>query len=107
MAAVPPCTKGEYAMTVLSFPVPDDASAFDPSTVRILSDAFEEAWQALRTTGTTSHTDGHAQQTREILARCIVEIAKRGERDQRRLRDAALAHLAETNVHGTRELRQA
>ena len=90
-------------MTILPFPVPADASAFDPSAVRIIGDAFEEAWHYLQSTGTTFHTDGHAEQTREILARCIIEMAKLGERDQRRLRDAALAHLAEANVRRGRD----
>jgi len=39
----------------------------------------------------------------KILARCIVEMAKLGERDQGRLRDAARAHLAEANNHRGRE----
>jgi hypothetical protein len=90
-------------MTVLPFPTPDDASAFDPSTVRILTNAFEEAWVSLQTSGTTFHADGHAQQAREILARCIIEVAKLCDRDQRRLRDAALAHLDEANIRKVRE----
>ena len=85
-------------MTVLPFPVPKDAAAFDPSIIRILSDAFEEAWHSLQASGTTFHIDGSAEQVRKILAQCIIERAKRGERDQRRLRDAALIHLAEVNV---------
>jgi hypothetical protein len=85
-------------MTVLPFPVRNDASAFDPSIIRILGDAFEDAWHSPQTSGTTFHSDGSAEQTREILARCIIERAKLGERDPRRLRDAALIHLAEANV---------
>ncbi len=69
-----------------------DASAFDPDSIRILSDAFEEAWQSLQSTGATFHLDDQAEQTREILARCIIESAKLGERDCSRLRDAALVH---------------
>jgi hypothetical protein len=89
-------------MTVLSFPLLSDAEAFDPDSIRILGDAFEDAWQSLRATGTTFHIDGQAGQTREILARCIIEMAKLGERDQRKLRDAALAHLAEANIRNAR-----
>lgn len=62
-------------MIVLPFPTPDDASVFDTSTVRILTNA----------------------------ARCIIEVAKLGERDQRRPRDAALAHLDEANIRKARE----
>jgi hypothetical protein len=92
-------------MTVLPFPAPKDASAFDPSIIRILSDAFEEAWHSLQASGTTFHIDGSAEQVREILARCIIERAKRGERDGRRLRDAALVHLAEVNVRKGTQIR--
>jgi hypothetical protein len=85
-------------MSILPFPSHADASAFDPESLNILTGAFEDAWQALQTTGTTFHFDGHAEQTREILARCIIAVAKLGERDRDRLRDAALAHLAQANI---------
>jgi hypothetical protein len=90
-------------MTNPPFSAPEDAAAFDPGTVRILSDAFQAAWQSLLATGTTFHNDAHVAQTREILARCIIEMAKLGERDLRRLCDAALAHLAEANIRRGRE----
>jgi hypothetical protein len=64
--------------------------------------SIQDAWQSLQTTGTTFHIDGQADQTREILARCIIEMAKLGERDQRKLRDAALAHLAKANIRNAR-----
>jgi hypothetical protein len=89
-------------MTASPFSLRSDASAFDPDSIRILSDAFEDAWQSLQTVGTTFHLDGQADQKREILARCIIEMAKLGERDQRKLRDAALAHLAEANIRKAR-----
>jgi hypothetical protein len=89
-------------MSITAFRSRPDASAFDPESIRILSDAFEDAWQSLHTTGTTFHLDGRTDQTRDILARCIIEVAKLGERDRRRLRDAALAHLAEANIRNAR-----
>ena len=89
-------------MIILPFRSHSDASAFDPESLRILTGAFEDAWQALQTAGTTFHVDGHAEQTREILARCIIEMAKLGERDRDKLRDAALAHLAEANIRHAR-----
>ena len=97
-------TSGECAITVLSFPIPKDAAAFDPSTIRILSDALEDAWSSLQNSGTTFHIDGSAEQTREFLARCIIERAKLGERDRRRLRDFAVIQLAQANVRKRREL---
>jgi hypothetical protein len=89
-------------MTNFPFPSRSDASAFDPESIRILSDALEDAWQSLHTVGSTFHFDGHAELTRETLARCIIELAKLGERDHRRLRDAALTHLAEANIRRER-----
>ena len=85
-------------MTIPPFPSHSDASAFDPESLRILTGPFEDAWQALQTAGTTFHVDGQTEQTREILARCIIDMAKLGERDRNKLGDAALAHLAEANV---------
>jgi hypothetical protein len=103
--ALPPAT-GSTTMTTSAFSLRSDASAFDPDNIRILSNAFEDAWQSLQPPGTTFHLDGQADQAREILARCIIEMAKLGERDQRKLRDAALAHLAE-RIFGTRGIKAA
>jgi hypothetical protein len=85
-------------MSILPFPWRSDASAFDPETVSILSGAYEDSWQSLLASGTTFHLGGQEAHTSEILARGIIELAKLGERDRRRLRDAALAHLAEADV---------
>jgi hypothetical protein len=38
------------------------------------------------------------EQVRAILAKHIIEAAKDGERDQRRLRDGALLALAQSNL---------
>jgi hypothetical protein len=90
-------------MTTLPFPLRSDASAFDPETISILNDAFENAWQSLNSGGSNVHLGGHEQQTSEILARRIIDLAKLGERDPRRLRDAALAHLTEANIRKGRD----
>ncbi len=89
-------------MTILPFPVPAEASAFEPASLGVLGDALEEALQSLRTAG-AFQTDGQEQKTREILARCIIELAKLGERDRCSLRDAALAHFAEENIRNGRD----
>ena len=75
-------------MGIFPFSSDPHASAFDPATVGILSDAFQDAWQSLHTSGTTLHLGGQEEQTSEMLARCIIELAKLGERDPHRLRDA-------------------
>jgi hypothetical protein len=90
-------------VTNFPFPTRSDASAFDPKAIGILSDAFENAWQSLHAGDTTLHFGGQEEQTSEMLARCIIELAKLGERDRHRLRDAALAHLAEANIRRGRD----
>jgi hypothetical protein len=72
--------------------------AFDPETVRILTAAFDEAWQSLEKNGVTYATDGHSKETRDRLAKCIIELARAGERNQRLLRDNALLYLAQDNL---------
>jgi hypothetical protein len=70
--------------------------AFDPETIRVLNAAFEDAWQSLAEGGTDlgSPTDA----TRDTLAQGIVAAASLGERDQWKLRNAALAYLGEARA---------
>jgi len=59
---------------------------FDPETTRILGNAFDAACALVgRTPRPTA--------TWEAIAKNILEAAKQGERDPRRLRDAGLAAL--------------
>ena len=46
----------------------------------------------------TYATDGHATETRDRLAKRIIELARGGERNQRVLRDAALLYLAQEDL---------
>jgi hypothetical protein len=73
-------------------------AAFDPDAVRILTAAFDDAWQSLLTSGASYASDDDTKTTREILAKRIIEMAKLGERDQRRLREGALFYLAQSNL---------
>ncbi len=73
-------------------------AAFDPDAVRILTAALDDAWQSLQTSGASFASDDHAKTTWEILAKHIIEMAKLGERDQRRLREDALVYLAQSNL---------
>lgn len=75
-----------------------NAVAFDPATIRILTAAFDEAWQSLQKSSVSFKPDGQAEATRERLAMRIVEMAALGERDKRRLRDDALVHLTQSNL---------
>jgi hypothetical protein len=74
-------------------PLLTSAGFFDPEATKILTGAFDTAWQTLKTSGSVLAADYRAASTRELLAKRIVETARHGERDPIRLVDDALAHL--------------
>ena len=61
--------------------------AFDPETLRILSDALDEAWKHAAAKASDSET------VRNLLAERIVSLAKQGERNPQRLVDGALRRI--------------
>ena len=71
------------------------SAAFEPETVRILTGAFDEAWLSIQNSGIIFTSPGQTNAMREILALAIIQMARFGERDQRRLRNDALLHLTE------------
>jgi hypothetical protein len=70
-------------------------TSFDPEAVEVLSAAFEEAWQQVKESGSTFARPAYERGAREILAKYIVEMAQRGERDRERLSAAAVSYLAQ------------
>ena len=62
--------------------------AFDPETITILADAMDTAWATLRESG--PRFDGRDVDTRDAIAKYIVDLAKQGERNRQRLIDGAL-----------------
>ena len=64
-----------------------DAEYFDPETVRLLKEALDEAWASLP-------PERQATMQKTALAERILKSAAQGERDRKRLRDAALTDLA-------------
>jgi hypothetical protein len=71
---------------------------FDPEAIRILTAALNEAWKTINVTGVSFASRGHAEAARETLAKRIIELARNGERDQRRLSEDAVLHLAQQNL---------
>ena len=61
------------------YPYPHNA--FDPETIGILVAALDDAWERV---------ESHDAAYREALAKCIVDAARNGERDRRRLGNSAL-----------------
>ena len=78
------------------------AGVFLPEDVRILVAAFDDAWARLLKSGAKFEGDRQTEAARERLAKSIIDMAMRGERDQRRLADDALLkekhHAEKTSV---------
>ncbi len=70
-------------------------AAFDPDEVRILTSAFDKAWEAVQASGAKFDTETHSRAAQTVIAKHIIEAAKQGERDQCRLSDGALMALAQ------------
>jgi len=71
---------------------------FSPDDVRILVAAFDGAWRSLLASGITFESDRESEAVRATLAKYIIEQARFGERDQGRLRDAALLRYAQSKL---------
>ena len=61
-------------------------NAFDPQTLVLLETAFDEAWLTLKLTGNKTVKP-------DELARAVLRLAMKGERDPIRLSDGALQGL--------------
>jgi hypothetical protein len=61
---------------------------FDPETIAILVAALDGAWATVQSSGT--RLDGRDEHARDAIARYIVDLALKGERDGQRLIDGAL-----------------
>jgi uncharacterized protein with NRDE domain len=73
-------------------------AAFDSETTQLLGVAFEAAWQKVKTADNGLAEESEAALTRELLAKRIIEMAKRGERNPDRLVENALDHLARSRA---------
>jgi hypothetical protein len=59
---------------------------------------FEDAWRSLLASGIKFELDRASAAVREALAKHIIEQARYGERDRRRLRDGALLQYAQSKL---------
>ena len=78
-------------------------AAFAPETAHLLAAAFENAWKSLTARGARFADPVKAAHSREVLAKRILELVQRGERDSIRLSDDALAYLREQSANVRRE----
>jgi hypothetical protein len=74
---------------------------FDPDAIRILTTAFDAAWRRVQNSGVVFDTDHQSKQARTTLAKYIIEQARYGERDERRLRDGAILQYTQSNLRNT------
>jgi hypothetical protein len=69
----------------------DNYTSFDPETLKILTEAFDEAWPTI---ASRSHGYLNMQRKRDALASIIVKLANNGERDVEALKTTALQAFA-------------
>jgi hypothetical protein len=68
-------------------------SAFEPEMIEILVSVFETAWQKVEQSGSKLASPAYRGPAQEIIAKRIIEMAQRGERDPAELADDAVAYL--------------
>jgi hypothetical protein len=66
--------------------------------VRILVAALEDAWRSLLASGITFESDRESKALRDTFAKHIIEQARYGEPDQRRVRDGAPLQYAQSKL---------
>ena len=69
-------------------------SAFDPEFIETLVSAYEDAWHKVEESGSAFAQPRYRRAAQEIVAKRIIEMAQRGEREPARLADDAVAYLA-------------
>jgi hypothetical protein len=67
----------------------------DPEVATVMREAFNSAWDTVQSSGNPELLDGKAEWARETLGLRIIDMAQQGERDASKLRDDALAFLAQ------------
>jgi hypothetical protein len=71
-------------------------SAFEPEMIDTLVSVFEAAWRKVEQSGSRFTSPAYKRAAQEIVAKRIIEMAQRGERDP-----AALANDAVTFLDGS------
>jgi hypothetical protein len=70
-------------------------NVFDADTMKNLASAFDAAWEEIKTSDGLPASERHAVETREQLAKHIMAMAQRGERNPNRLMKNALCRLGQ------------
>jgi hypothetical protein len=68
-------------------------SAFEPEMIETLVAVYEAAWRKVEQSGSKFASPGYMRAAQEIIAKRIIEMAQRGERDPSELAEDAVAYL--------------
>jgi hypothetical protein len=92
--ALPPVSAMGVTMPqVVEFP--RGAIVFDPEAIKIVAQALDDAWDEIEKSGSEFARPAYANATREEIAKHMLEVAGRGERDRHILAEDAVRFLAE------------
>ena len=69
-------------------------SAFDPEFIETLVSAYEDAWRKVEQSGSAFASPRYRRAAQEIVAKRIIEMAQRGEREPTQLAEDAANYLA-------------
>jgi uncharacterized protein YaiI (UPF0178 family) len=75
-------------------------AAFDTEATRFLGRAFDDAWKILQASDGSLANASDAALARQLLAKCVMEMARRGERSRGRLINNAIARFRKSSSHG-------
>ncbi len=68
-------------------------SAFEPEMIDFLVSVFETAWKRVEQSGSKLASPAYQRAAQEIIAKRIIDMAQRGERDPNGLADDAVSFL--------------
>ena len=69
-------------------------TVFDPETIQVLAQAFDEAWDRIKKSGSRFARPGYSRATQEVIARRIIDMAQQGMKDPQMLADDSVRFLA-------------
>jgi hypothetical protein len=81
----------------------EQKTAFDPEEVDILVAAFDEAWSQLCASDSECARAAYSRAMREVVARRVVEVARRGVMDARHIATEAMRFLSASHNHQARQ----
>ena len=88
-----PPARGRRPVAAMIRHIKDVPAAFGPDLIRLLSRALDEAWRSASAGPAGFKLRGHESAVRDVLARHIVDMAKKGVREHARLVENALIRL--------------